>query len=612
MPVDPIVAPDRESLTAMEESLEGMMSRLRDLVAQDALTEDGLVEITSMYNNVGYIFLYLEANDEFVNYQRLIPWRDAFHKNPDLDRRIHDLLLRLRCTDPEAEESRLAYLAQLEEKLQAPDPALEEEHERLLDSAKEVLGDIRKDQVRLLERLGAAVGATNPGAVFYRLASRTGSAATRTKLARAWTVQRDGHEQELLDRLDRMIAARRRLSAAAGHRTVLARTLDKCGVGEAEVEAFLGRYLDRALAGQQVLEDEIRDVVGPTDAPLDHFGFAIRTAFGPVEPPLFDLDACLAYIFTVARSVFGLTVTEVGRSDNQVITVRVGSGATEVGEINFDLWNTDGRTAGANHTRGIRNRTDWTGLLQHPVAYVSCRFRPDPRGAGRITFQNAHSLFHEFGHAVNHLLIRKRISNRSGLEYLPLERLEYLSMWFEKWVYHPEFATLLSLGDQDRDGLALSRRIKMLEYRRTYAERAVTAVLDFEVHRRTGGDLATVFRDLDDRYGLTRHCRLGDFLAYFTWPMFTANPGANFSYLMGASDSARKFTAFRALDLDRIAERPPSGELFANCFDYDLPTEIPDSEALFAFYDRATLARADAGAPPDPTATAAVRAGGRP
>ncbi|MFJ9737213.1 M3 family metallopeptidase [Streptomyces sp. NPDC101166] len=589
MPLDPVLAPDRESLTAMEEGLEAMMSRLREIVAEPRLTQETLVEITSIYNNVAYIFLYLEANDEFVDFERLLPWRDAFHKDPELDRQILEKLLRLRCPDPEAEESRLAYVAQLSAKQEPADVAAEQELEALITEAKGVLDDVRRGQARLLERLGTPAGSGTPSAVFYKLSSQVGSSATRGKLARAWQGARDAHLPRLLGLVDGMIEARRRQSAAQGHPSVLARTFTKCAVEEADVAAFLERHLARALTAHTELEAEIRKLCPDAgDEPFAHFAHSVRTAAGGAKPPMFDLDDCLDYIFTVARHVFGLTLTRQATGAAQVLTVAVRSEHGEVGHINFDLWDTGNKTIGANHTKGIRNRTDWSGVVQRPVAYVSCRFRPGADGAGWITFQNMHSLFHEFGHAVNHLLIRKRISNRSGLEYLPLERLEHLSMWCEKWAYHPDLARYLSLTPAAEEGLALCRRIKMIEYRRTYLERAVLALLDFDVHRRADGGLEESFRRLDERFGIGRHCTLGDFPGYFTWPMFTANPGANFAYLFGAADSAQKFAPFHRTPLAAVTpDQAP--ELFLPCFDFDAPTTRPDSEALFAFYDIARL-----------------------
>jgi oligopeptidase A len=568
-----------------EQALAKMMSRLRAIIAEAVLTQDTFVEITAIYDNVAYIFLYLESNEVHVKFDWLLPWRDAFFKDPQLDARVLELLLELRCTDSEVEESRRAYVKHLREKTQTVDPTIRQTSEQLESAAKAILNETQNDYVQLLKRLGVNVGRASAAATFYKLVSETESAATRTKLSLAWTRTRDRRLDDLISIVDQMVSTRQIQCQAKGHDSVLAQTLERCRVTEEATAAYLERYLVQALEKHTGLEAEIRAATGVNGNPMDHFGYYIRTLVKEKLVPLFALDECLEYIFFVANKVFGLSLKSVSGDSPHVSTVDVLIGDHECGQINFDLWDSGPKRRSANYTRGIRNRTDWAGLVQYPVAYVSCRFQRGEDGANRITFQNVHSLFHEFGHAVNHLLIRKRTPNQSGLEYLPLERLENLSMWFEKWVYHPQFAASLSLTPEEREGLILCQRIKALEYKRTHVERAITAALDFEVHRRTNSGLKDSFRRMDERFAISRYCSLGDFPVYFTWPMFQANPGANFAYLWGAADSAEKFMPFMQQRIEEISSPAEVRASFSSCFDFDEPSTEPDSQAVFEFYD---------------------------
>jgi oligopeptidase A len=569
----------------MDESLHGMMTRLRAILAGPALTQDSLVEIVAIYNNVAYIFLYLESNERHVNYDRLLPWRDRFYDNRELDGRLIGLLSNLSCADPEAEASRLALLTQLWHKAKPRDPQAAQRMTDLLAEAKTILGVIGQDQLGLLKRIGVNVGAASPSAVFYRLTSGTTDTARRAMLARAWRVVSDRRQDALVDVIDRIIGEQRLQSSADGHDAALHLTLEKCGVPESTIESFLDRYLARSLDSYGALAAQVQQATGAAADPMDHFGAYMRAVAGDAPMPQFALDECLDYIFAVARSVFGIEVRRTSGTGDHVLTTEVWAGTDEIGQIHFDLWDADRKTVKANTTTGIRNRTDWSGLVQRPVAYVSCRFRKTPDGIQRITFQNVHSLFHEFGHAINHLFIRKRIPNQSGLEYLPLERIENLSMWFEKWVFHAEFARHLSLSAADRAGLEQCQQIKKLEYRRTYVDRAVTAALDFDIHRRASGGVADSFRRLDERFGISRYCSVGEFLTYFTWPMLQANPGAYFSYLWGASESGEMFAPFQRLSLAQIEARPELRDQFTACFDFDAPSREPDCAAVFDFYD---------------------------
>lgn len=576
--------PEQASLDGTEEVLSGMMRRLRALVGSPALTQEALVEVTAIYNNVAYIFLYLESNAEKINYDRLLPWRAAFYDDPALDARLLAKLDALRCPDPEVEEAREAFIAYLRQRETGPDPAAEE-LEALIQEAKAVLRQTSEDQVALLARLRAVDGRTKPTVAFYKLVSGTPNPATRAKLARVWQSTRDARVGALADLVDRMVQIRREQARRRGFASPLAQTLQRCGVTEDEARSLLDEYLTKALASHAGLKTEIADAVGVADGATDHFGYYVRQLQGDRRVPLLAADGCLDFACQVGHRVFGLDFRRAEDGNPHVVAMDVTRDGEPVGRINFDLWDAGHKKVRANHTKGVLNRADFSGIVQRPIAYVSCLFQPSDDGVGRITFQNAHSLFHEFGHAVNHLLIRKRVPNRSGLEYLPLERLENLSMWFEKWVYHEDFADSLGLSADDRAGLSWSRQVKMLEYRRTHVDRAVTAALDFDVHSDSGRGVREAFARLDERFAVSRFCTLGDFPAYFTWPMFQANPGAYFAYLWGAADSAEKFGPFldrHVADLTGPAEGP---ELFSDCLDFDEPSTRPDVDTVFGFYD---------------------------
>jgi oligopeptidase A len=588
MTVEDITAPDRESVTSIEESLDAMRARLAAIVADPPLTEDALVEVMAIYNNVAYVFLYLEAIDDVETYHRLRPRRAWFHENRELDTRMLELLEQLRCADSEVDAARREYIDQLRKGM-AQDPTAEKTINARLAEAKAVLDQLRDDQLELLGRIVPDNRHPNPWAVYYKLISETPSPVTRQKLVRAWRVLRDKRLDNLVAAIDEMIRLRRVDAAAHGFPHVLARSMERSRITEAEIEPFLDAYLRQAFDGYRRLAAEVAAVTGFDQHPLEHFEYALHQVHAGSRTPTFVMDECLSYLVAITRSVFGLDVVLVDDPQPDVIAAEVYRVGELIGQIKFDLWNRGARRYAANHTNGIRNRTDWKGITQRPVAYVACRFHAGPDGTNRITFQNIHSLFHEFGHALNHLLIRRRLSFQSGLEYLPPERLECLSMWFEKWVYHPEFARFLSLPADDPDALARCARIKMIEFRRTYAERAISAALDFDVNRSGVGGLREAWARLDERLGVSRYARFGDFPAYFTWPMYVGKPGANFSYLWGSAFSCEAFAPYRTLSLDEIAGRPELREKFEPCFNFDAPSPPPQPAAVFAFYDAATL-----------------------
>lgn len=583
-----IAEPEHGSLGNAETTLDQQAARLEALLAPPRLTPEAFVEITAIFNNTSYIFLYLEANDDQAGYEHLLPRRDALYKNPTLDRRILARLMASSFDDPKVEMSRRAYVDQLSEKLLESDQDGTEELDRLKAEVQRLEIAVAAEQRATIERVGLRAGEEHPSALFYHVISRTERAQTREKLERVWASAGGDHRRRIADTIDRMVAVRRRRAAAkAAGATPLALTLRKCRLDEARILPFLERYMELALQTHSELEEELRLALGDDCGSMAHFSFYLRQRFGMDRAFLFDLDACLRFCFEVAKAVFELDFSVESPRSSPLIVADVTRRGEAIGKINFDLWRNHGKDMGANHTLSLKNRSQWGRIVQRPEAWVSCRFKAEHSEKRLITFQNVHSLFHEFGHAINHLLTDETIPNLSGLEYLPLERLECLSMWSEKWAYHPAFGEFLGLSGERSDGLKLCQQAKKAEYRRTYLERVVVALLDFECHRRPSGTLRDCFDELDAKWGISRFVRFGDLPAYFAWPMFMANPGANFAYLWGAAWSSAHIGPFMDLSLSEIAALPTAPQAFEPCFRFDLPSVAPCPESVFSFYREA-------------------------
>lgn len=578
MPIDhEAFVPKDTSLAEIEASLRATMDRLRSLLDRP-LHQNDLVEITAIYNNIAYLFLYLEANSESTKYESLIPWRRAFHEDEALRARILGRIRQLQCADPEAEESRRSYLQQLENHDRVTDPAFDARSAELLAQAKEVISELRATESALLARIGAGSERGRPVTVLYRLLAATAQGSTREKLQGAWRLVRHRPLRALEALVDEMVAERRERSKRQGYDSVADEAFAKASVQRPTVERFLGSYLDAALHSHDELASEIGVAHGCDLAP--HFPRYLGTITDPGPAPTFDLHRCLDYIFRVSHVLLGLecSVVDEDRSSSSFV-VDVLRGARRVGRIHLALWNAAHGGPG-NHTHGLRNRTDWFGLTQVPVAHVFCGFGTARDGG--ITFQNVHSLFHEFGHAINHILVRKRISNRAGLEYLPLERLEFLSMWYERWSYHPELATT-AIGPDANRRVAACRRTKSLEFERTFLERGVVSALDLELHTSHEGGIRDAFERILARHRLLERVHLDDILEYFTWPMFQAHPGANFTYLWGAAFSAELFVPHMNRPIDGGPSQATASGL-ASCFDFEHPSPSPSFVGLFRFY----------------------------
>lgn len=580
--------PDRRSpsgtCAVVAEELTSLWARLQVLLASDPLAPDEFLEVITIQSNVAHIFVYLEGNQRHVDHASLVRWYGEFHENGDLDEKLLKRFRETRFLDPRTEETRRSYVSWLAERTQDTDAGFARATAALHAEAKQATAGLREDRLDLLRRLGANPGAASPEAVFHRMASEAESGDIRSKLARVWRKQRDRRTAPQVAAVDRIVELRRRQSGNRGHESALGQTLQKSSLTEAVARDFIEEYLVQAVDGCANLAEGIRGLTGCAERPMDHFGYYLRAQVDGANLPLFRLEPCLEYVFEIAGRVLGLTVARVQDRNPDVITVAVRRQESAMGEVRFDLLPARGSPGSENHPVAAHG-TAPRDARQGPVGRVLCRFQPGDGDARLVTFESLHSVFHEFGHALNHLLLSKRVPSSSGMDYLPLERLEDLSMWWEKWVYHPDLAGVLGLTAAERTGLDLCRRVKMLEFRRSDVERSVIAALDFDVHGRSEGGIVESFQRLDEKFGVSRYCDFGDLPRYFSWPMFRLNPGMGFMYLWGSADSAQKFAPFMNRGLETLNSPDEFRELFRTCFEVDASSVRPDISSVPVLYD---------------------------
>lgn len=571
------------SANAFGRTLDAINERITVLSHQNALSVRDFVELTALYNNATYILLYLDANSSHIEVDFLERHRGALSAEQPRNGRISALIKDLVVDGRELEVAKDAFLAHFDHKV-----GIEEKREKAAVSELRQRGTewrqgLDREKADLLARLGVNVGATRPDAALYALLSGQQSNDVRRRIAVAWRAICQRHDAALCAQLDALVATRQDCAVAQGAASVTERTLRDSQLDAATVRDFLDRSMQMARAEHHALEDDLNDRYGPGGVPA-HFPKLVAATLAGETPPAIPLEPCIGFALKIARDHFGLEANRVASAPDHMITYDMWRGSTRIGRINFDLWGAHlGRVA--NTTNGLRNRTDWTDIIQDPVAHISCRFKMLPGQEPTINFQNAHSLMHEFGHALNHLLVTPRLPNLSGLEYLPLERIETLSMWFERWVFHPAFEHAIAAHSEWDVDLRTAREIKRLEYVRTHLERNVLAMLDFQLHRGTA-PIAEVYAGIAERFEVADLCPLSDVLPCFFWPILTERPGGYFCYLWAAASSAERFEPFLADAQGQGAAKIDVTSEFRECFEFEAPSLAPDAAALYRFYNR--------------------------
>jgi oligopeptidase A len=424
--------------------LEIMVGRLKSLVWADTLTENDFVELTTIFDNIAYMFLYLDSNMAYVDASAIEPFREEIFVNPQLDQQM-EAQLRSHCfPSPEVEEARQLILANITSKSSAKETKLI----NIVQTANVTLAAMEQARSDFLARLGASTGSGSTAAQFYRLQAETSDSSRRVRLQQAWVQTSRQSNQELSRNIDRLVAHRWSTQNTEG--SVIAADLRRSRLSIPTVWDFITAYLQKSIQDHGDLKQEVLTATGSDSGGLDeHFGRFLTTRYEEIPILKFDLGKCLSYLLHTLDRSYNLTFHEIPSPYSSIRILQVTRCGTNVGSIHLDLWNRTGKDA--NITLAARNRLDWNNKRQQPVARISCRFNGNESGV--ISFQNVHSLLHEAGHAVNHLLMVNRIPSTSGLDYLPIERLEHMSMWHEKWVFHVDAKRFLCTDDSQQKGL---------------------------------------------------------------------------------------------------------------------------------------------------------------
>ncbi len=89
-----------------------------------------------------------------------------------------------------------------------------------------------------------------------------------------------------------------------------------------------------------------------------------------------------------------------------------------------------------------------------PVAYLVCNQAPPVAGEpSQMTFREVETLFHEFGHGLQHMLTKIDQPMASGIRNVEWDAVELPSQFMENWCYHRE--TLLGLTEHVDTGARL-------------------------------------------------------------------------------------------------------------------------------------------------------------
>ncbi len=211
---------------------------------------------------------------------------------------------------------------------------------------------------------------------------------------------------------------------------------------------------------------------GEPDSDLKHWDISFwserqreeKFAFSDEElRPYFPLPQVLDGLFSLVKRLFGVTITA---ADSQAPVwhedVRYFQIADEAG-IPIAYFYLDPYSRPAEKRGGAwmdvcigraKITEDGTTITRKPVAYLVCNQTPPVDGKPSLmTFREVETLFHEFGHGLQHMLTKVDYPGAAGINNVEWDAVELPSQFMENWCYHLE--TLLGMAKHYETGETL-------------------------------------------------------------------------------------------------------------------------------------------------------------
>jgi peptidyl-dipeptidase Dcp len=309
--------------------------------------------------------------------------------------------------------------------------------------------------------------------------------------------------------------------------------------------------------------------------------------------PYFVLDNMVRAAFDSAGKLFGVSFVErhdcpVYQPDVRAYEVRDTAGGQTIGLFLHDNFARPGKRSGAwMSSYRIQETLDGAVL---PIVVNNNNFvKGEPT---LLSFDDAHTLFHEFGHALHGLLSKVHYPSQSGTA-VRRDFVEFPSQVFEHWLTVPEtlrrYARHYQTGEPLPEAM-LARLLAAANFNRGFAtvEYAACAMLDLDLHQRSDPgdlDIAAYEKEFVARIGMPPEIGL-------------RHRPAHFQHLFAGSGYAAGYYAYlwaEVLDADGFAAFTEKNDPF----DAQLAGRLRAIYGAGDTEDPMTLYRAFRGRPPD-------------
>ncbi|MFM7277254.1 MAG: M3 family metallopeptidase [Microcystis aeruginosa] len=289
----------------------------------------------------------------------------------------------------------------------------------------------------------------------------------REKLYKAYVSRADLGELDNNPLIDRILQLRQEQAHLLGYSTYAEVSLArKMANSVDEIEKLLDNLRQVSYeAAKQDLE-ALKTFAGTDD--LKHWDIAYwsekqrqaKFNFSAEElRPYFPLPRVLEGIFSLAKRIFGVEIIAAdGQAPIWHPEVRYFQINDEKGEkiayFYLDAYSRPAEKRGGAWMDVCIGRAKTGTEVRLPVAYLICNQTPPVDGnPSLMTFEEVTTLFHEFGHGLQHMLTTVDYSGAAGINNVEWDAVELPSQFMENWCY--DRPTLMSMAKHYETGETL-------------------------------------------------------------------------------------------------------------------------------------------------------------
>jgi oligopeptidase A len=301
--------------------------------------------------------------------------------------------------------------------------------------------------------------------------------------------------------------------------------------------------------------------------------------------PYFPLEQVLTGLFNLANQLFGISIlpadgqTDVWNRDVRYFQVNneedkaITSGASKaIAYFFLDPYSRPAEKRGGAWMNDCVSRQKIANEVRLPVAYLVCNQSPPVDDKPSLmTFSEVETLFHEFGHGLQHMLTTVDYVGASGINNVEWDAVELPSQFMENWCYHRP--TLLSMGKHYQTGEPLPDHYyqKLVAAKNFMSGSAMLRQIhfswvDIELHHRyqpgSGSSANAVRLELAKKTTVLQPIPEDQFLCAFGHIFAGGYAAGYYSYKWAEVLSADAFAAFEDAGLDDVKVVQQTGRRF--------------------------------------------------